>query len=159
MTEYKGNPTCGTDLLSIYLEDNCNIKLQFQDIEFIKLVRVWDTWTWVNDKNGNIACQLNDLLSIYGRNDFIEHCLNLLSNNLDFPKFSEIDIALLNYYDKHRENYIKNCLKNLDFATIKGYTCGIVFADEFTSIIGNRICSTKEGIDVAISICFVKNLK
>lgn len=152
MTEYKGDLTCGTDLLSIYLEKNCNIKLQSQDIEFIKLVRGWDTWTWVNDKNGLLSCQLNDLLSIYGRNDFIDHCLNLLSNNLDFPKYSDIDIALLNYHNSRRSNYIKQCLENIDFATIKGYTCGIVFADEFTSIIGNRICSTKNGIDIAMII-------
>lgn len=152
MTEYKGVPTCGTDLLSIYLCDTYNITLQPQEIQFIKLVRSWDTWAWVDEDDGYIACQLNDLLSLKSRNEFITDCLEQLEKYDTFPEFSTIDAALLAIHEKRRANYIQSSSNRITFKDIGGYTCGIVFADEFVSILGNSLCTNNEHIDIAVMV-------
>lgn len=156
-----GVPTSGTGMLydffksvnvydeSIYTPDEILLISMFVD-----RVRDWDTWRWKTVYDGTVygsECkQLNDLLSIYGRDDFVEWVLRRFDPVFacgKFPAFSSNDAIHLqrlqseieNYINKKDKEMIELCNTLVTPTEIIYHPYGVVFADRYTSELGDAL--------------------
>lgn len=151
---------------------------------FVDIVRDYDTWRWKELGDEGIVCKhVNDLFYIYGREKFIEWVMDQLTksepelktlhgeifaildpNNTDqlrepyitFPRFTDMDNVLLEQKQKDIDRYIEK--KDKQIITVKdqfGYSCGVVFAEQYFSELGNRLCELHPDLDYVamIDIC------
>lgn len=160
--------TCGTELFWNHLDHYsyfdklpiCNLK---NLADFVEIVRNYDTWRWKEElgEEGLICKQVNDLLDIYGREEFIDWALKGIlgigsaeTPMLDvFPRFSEIDLKLLEQKQKDIDIYVAEKDKQLQIATDQfGKTFGWVFAERYFSELGNRLCELHEELSYVAMI-------
>ena len=151
---------------------------------FVDIVRDYDTWRWKElGDEGTVCKQVNDLFHIYGREKFIEWVMDQLTksepelktlhgeifaildpNNTDqlrepyitFPRFTDMDNVLLDQKQKDIDCYIEKKDKHL--VTMKdqfGYSCGVVFAEQYFNELGNRLCEMHPELDYVaiIDVC------
>lgn len=128
---------CGTYLLYEYLEAMTDIKETNKSfLEFVELVRQYDTWEW--DLNNNIKPkQLNDLFKIKNRFEFIEDILSNIYKGL--PLLSEADQLVINVRQKDEDKYIRIKSKQLMPYKLDDLSLGVVFADNYLSILGSKL--------------------
>jgi oligoribonuclease NrnB/cAMP/cGMP phosphodiesterase (DHH superfamily) len=143
---------CATSLIKDLYKTKIGSKTT---IRLIEAVRLYDTWDWKNQKDANpVRCQeaqrLNLLLETYGRDIFIKHLTESLSNNY---LISSEDKIFCNTLKQRMDEYIKNHFKDvqytelkIDNATIKA---GIVLATNHQSELGNYILENSN-VDIAI---------
>lgn len=160
-TDLGGMKTSGTDLfndyliLEGYLNKTMLNKTLFDNINrFVQIVRDYDTWRWKELGDDGIICkQLNDLFHIYGREEFINwsinqiYELNYLTPLQKFPYFGEKELALLEQKQREIDRYIEEKNEQLFTSPMCGKVCGFVFAERFTSELGNRLCEMHPEID------------
>ena len=142
--------TSGTELFAMHLFENklfdhCNTKTISNIERFVQIVRDYDTWRWKELGEEGIVCkQVNNLFYIYGREDFIDWTLKRLKyygSYPAFPSFKEEDYLLLEQKQKDIDRYIEKKDKHLMARTDAfGYTYGVVFAEQYFSELGNRLC-------------------
>ena len=158
----------GTSLFYNYLVRNgffdhhiMNDRVMGNICRFVEIVRDYDTWRWKElGEEGLICKQVNDLLDIYGREEFIDWAIReifgtfVLSPVLDeFPHFSEKDLALLDQKQKDIDIYVAEKDKQLEVATDQfGKAFGYVFAERYFSELGNRLCETHSEIEYVAMI-------
>lgn len=158
----------GTALFYNYLVRNgffdhhiMNDRVMGNICRFVEIVRDYDTWRWKELGDEGIVCkQVNDLLDIYGREEFIDWAIReifgtfALSPALDvFPRFSEIDLKLLEQKQKDIDSYVTEKDKQLQVATDQfGNTFGWVFAERYFSELGNRLCELREELSYVAMI-------
>ena len=144
---------CGTDLLfeellSRGLLDNYGLSV----MDFVELVRKYDTWEWKTVYKDETPDKLNSLLYIYTRDVFVTRIIdNLLWNNWDF-EFTKEDISHLQIDSIKRKNYFKMKEKNIRILPIEGYTAGVVFAEQYVSELGNYLSEQHPEFDFIIII-------
>ena len=150
--------TSGTKLFCDYLwpyewSDKYTPEIRTEIINFVQIVRDYDTWRWKELGEKGIVCkQVNDLFYIYGRDKFIEWTLNHFYNSISplhtFPYFSETDRLLLNNKQKDIDRYVEEKDKSLARVEDKDHRWfGLVFADRYISELGNRLCEENPGLD------------
>lgn len=155
--ELDGKKTSGTELFYWYLHDYSYLK-KFNDTRknniksFVQIVRDYDTWRWKELGEEGVVCkQVNDLFYIYGREVFIEWALRRLKyygSYPEFPSFDETDELLLTQKQKDIDRYIEKKDKQLTVSTDTfGYTYGVVFAEQYFSELGNRLCELHPELD------------
>lgn len=150
-----GDKTCGTELFYSYLKNNYDdfrhsLTLQ----QFVRYVTYYDTWVWQNNgADGDMAKKLNDLLYIYGRDSFIYKMLNYLSKSNVKYSLSSIDEVVLSIRDREIQDYIDAKDKQLKIVKVAEYTVGVVFAERFTSQLGNELCRRHSEIEFVAMIC------
>ena len=147
---------------------DCNRNKLINIIRFVEIVRNYDTWRWKElDEEGLVCKQVNDLLDIYGREEFIDWTLKGIlgigsaeTPMLDvFPRFSEIDLKLLEQKQKDIDRYVAEKDKQLRVATDQfGKTFGWVFAERYFSELGNRLCELHPEIEYVVMIDISKGL-
>lgn len=160
-----GFKTCGTELFCRHLiETGCfkGIKLEAaknRDL-FVQIVRDYDTWRWKELGEEGVVCkQVNDLFYIYGREEFIDWTLRRLkfySSYPEFPSFRDEDLLLLEQKQKDIDRYVEKKDKQLMVRTDAfGYTYGVIFAEQYFSELGNRLCEQHPELDYVamIDIC------
>ena len=150
-----GAKTCGTELFYNYLKNN---QAGFIDTpvlqQFVKYVNYYDTWVWQNNgADGDMAKKLNDLLYIYGRYTFIYKMLHYLSKSVVKYSLSSIDRVVTDVRDREIQEYIDAKDKQLKIVKVEEYTVGVVFAERFTSQLGNELCRRHSEIDFVAMIC------
>lgn len=150
-----GDRTCGTELFYNYLKHD---QAYFTDTatlhQFVKYVTYYDTWVWQNKgADGDMAKKLNELLYIYDRDIFIYKMLNYLSKSEVKYSLSSIDSVVLSVRDNEIQNYINVKNKQLKILKVDEYTVGVVFAERFTSQLGNELCRRHPEIDFVAMIC------
>ena len=111
---------------------------------FVEIVRDYDTWRWKEVGEEGIICkQVNDLFDIYGREEFIEYIIDSIYFDIDnvFPLICGTPLALLEQKQKDIDRYIEKKDKQL-FTRIDsfGNEYGVVFAEQYFSELGNRLC-------------------
>lgn len=146
--------TSGTELYYLYLDHKGMLnKYDKQCLRrFVDMVTDWDTWRWSNKgKFGELSKKLNDLLYLYGRDNFISRCIDdiMLSK---FPNFTSLDNTILDIEQRRINEYIS--LKNSQMTKqyVFGKYCGIVFADKYFSELGNSLCKLNPDIDFVTMI-------
>lgn len=160
--------TSGTELFWLYLVHNG----YFDELSesradavknisrFVEIVRDYDTWRWKEElgEEGLICKQINDLLYINGREFFINWIISCITiDDPDkFPLLYGEQLALLIQKQKDIDRYIEK--KDKQIITIKdqfGHSCGVVFAEQYFSELGNRLCELHPDLDYVamIDIC------
>jgi oligoribonuclease NrnB/cAMP/cGMP phosphodiesterase (DHH superfamily) len=123
--------------------------------DFVEVIKRYDTWLWKTKYNDIQPKQLNDLLYIYGREDFIKEFICRLENHKEFL-FSETDYLLLKLEARKIQEYIEKKNKNMTKHTLnlnnKLYAVGVVFAENYLSELGNKLCELNDDIDFAMII-------
>ena len=139
--------TSGTELYYKWLiDENC---LEKSDVlgRFVEIVRNYDTWRWAALGEEGIICkQINDLLYLYGRDNFINWCITEINKNI-FPKFEEKENLILSIKQKEIDDYVEEKNKQLFISSLCGKTCGFIFAEKYFSELGNRLCNLHPEID------------
>ena len=163
----------GTSIFFDYLAScdcfkDCNRNKLMNIIRFVEIVRNYDTWRWKELGEEGLLCkQVNDLLDIYGREEFIEWALKGIlgigsaeTPILDvFPRFSEIDLKLLEQKQKDIDRYVAEKDKQLQIATDQfGKAFGWMFAEQYFSELGNRLCELHPEIEYVAMIDISKGL-
>lgn len=153
--------TCGTELFWNYLDRHGYFDDALYDkfhniITFTEIVRDYDTWRWKELGEKGIVCkQLNDLLDIYGREDFIDYMIDSIcadSREL-FPHIFGTAQALLEQKQKDIDIYVAEKDKQLQIATDQfGKAFGWVFAERYFSELGNRLCELHEELSYVAMI-------
>ena len=105
--------------------------------EYTELVRLNDTWDWAKTNNLD-ANKLNDLLNILGRDEYIETYTKYFKENKQF-KFTDNQLYLLEVEQKRIQRYMEEAEKTMFHATLCGHPCGIVFAEQHRSLLGNYL--------------------
>ena len=147
--------TSGTFILYRYLY-NDNISTTFCRIKnFADLVRQYDTWIWNRD-NFITPKELNDLFYLYGFDRFINKILDYMNGNCDL--FSDTDKFILELKKEEINKYIESKEKELIVKEYQGYKCGIVFAEQHISVLGNELCKRNDDIDLCIIVTNGKTL-
>ena len=119
---------------------------------FAELVRDYDTWRWSElGEDGVICKQVNDLLYLYGRDDFIHWCISEIRGEI-FPLLSAKDEVVLKIKQDEIDRYIKEKNETMFTSPMGGKVCGFVFADRFVSELGNRLCKMHPEIDFVAMI-------
>lgn len=139
----------GTELFAMHLFENEQFDHYDSNVianiyRFVEIVRDYDTWRWKELGNDGIVCkQVNDLLHIYGRDEFIEYIIDSIYFDIDnvFPLICGTPLALLEQKQKDINRYIEKKDKQL-FTQIDrfGNEYGVVFAEQYFSELGNRLC-------------------
>lgn len=134
--------TCGTKLLFDQLKvGNENPAICY----FVELVRKYDTWEWKDKYNDEIPKQLNDLMYMIGREEFIKDMVYKTKSNEVL--FDNLYCKLLDLRQNEIDRYIEKKEKNIVVKNILGYKAGIVFADNFISELGNKLSGLHPELD------------
>ncbi len=119
---------------------------------FADLVRNYDTWRWSElGEDGVICKQVNDLLYLYGRDDFIHWCISEIHDEV-FPRLYAKDEVVLKIKQDEIDRYIEEKNETMFTSLMCGRVCGFVFADRFVSELGNRLCKMHPEIDFVAMI-------
>lgn len=150
--ETSGLKTCGTELYYKWLVDNGYLHKTYILDRFVEIVRDYDTWRWSTlGENGVICKEINDLLGLYGRDEFITWCLSEIHDGI-FPRLYAADKLVLDIKQREIDEYIETKSKRLFTAILCGRVCGFIFADRFLNELGNTICSDHPEIDFVAMI-------
>lgn len=137
-TNDDGVNECGTSLFYKYLCKQYPETFEKESIkDYTELVRLNDTWDWAKTNNKE-ATKLSDLLSILGRDEFIETYYNFLKNNDTFY-FTPNQEYILAIEEKRIQRYMEETEKTMFHATLCDHPCGIVFAEQHRSLLGNYL--------------------
>ena len=146
-----GQKTSGTSLFAQYLERVETLSRPLPALinrmssiySFSEQVRRWDTWDWKDVYGGApYPKQLNNLLYLIGRQDFVSRW----SSNLDL-NFSEGESLVLSIEEANIEKYIEKVGKTIIVKEIAGYTAGVVFAESYSSELGNVLAESNPDLD------------
>lgn len=146
MNNKKGLQTCGTELFHEYLIAHKYLKEDVKD--FVKLVTNYDTWRWTEIGNmGLISKKMNDLLYLYGRDEFVKWCLDKFKSRKSFLRFDKEDELLLQFNQKEIDKYIDSKEKEMIISCDGEYKYGVVFAEKYFSELGNELCTRNPNLD------------
>ena len=130
---------CGTSLFYKYL---CEVEPEVFDnpalATYTELVRLNDTWDWAKTNNTD-ATKLGDMLNILGREEYIETYYNFFKDEKTEFYFTDNQKYLLDVEEKRIKRYLDEAEKTMFHATLCGRPCGIVFAEQHRSLLGNYL--------------------
>jgi oligoribonuclease NrnB/cAMP/cGMP phosphodiesterase (DHH superfamily) len=153
-TTLDGEKTSGTELFYEYLCDNhiLDVFSAWADntMNFVQIVKKYDTWLWKEKYNDDTPKKWNDLLYIYGRERFIEKIREKLDNNTTMLDMT--DITLLELNQEKIDRYINDKSKLVIEKEIQGYKAGIVFAEMYHSELGNTLAERNPQLDFIVLI-------
>ncbi|MGL5710454.1 MAG: hypothetical protein ACRCW9_06415 [Cetobacterium sp.] len=119
-------------------------------VEFVELVRAWDTWDWFVNGIGR-ANQLNDLIGIYGFKKFVELTNEKLKENKEFFEFNKTDLMLLEINESKYQSIKKKHLTNMSKHKFDDLKYGLIIGSEFISRVANEICLETPDIDFVVA--------
>lgn len=139
---------------------------------FVEKVRRYDTWEWKDKYNDIEAKQLNRLFYLIGEDLFMERyyytfCEARKDVSVTFSEgkwlemFSEFDKGILDVDEYRFRNYFMKKAKELIIREIqvgdKLLHYGMVFADQYHSELGNKLCETYKSIDFVMLVDVANN--
>lgn len=159
VSEYDGElgfKTCGTELFYKHLTSYGYLKDTEKYRTFVWTVTMYDTWMWkeLNEYDGQMVKDLNDLLYILGREEFIARCIRRKNGKGDDAMViaSKDEDMLLDIRQKEIDAYINKKDKETFVMCLLGKNAMIVFADRFVSELGNTLCERYPEWDLAVII-------
>jgi len=112
------------------------------------MIRKYDTWLWKTKYQDRKPKELNDLLYIYGRKRFLDTMIDKVINGDSL--FSKGDRLLLDLQQEKIDHYVENKSRSLKVIQLDGLQCGVVFAEQFQSELGNRLSELNSKLDCII---------
>lgn len=167
--ELNGRLTCGAELVleyckqsgfKPYKKNTSNACLATGDSdskkvtldEFVELTRRYDTWEWNTKYNDTVAKELNDLLFLIGVTKFKTIFTSRIVGSDKFELFDIKDRTLLEQRQEEIDEYIKKMKTRIYPATIQGFSAGVVFAENFTSELGNKLAEMNPEYDFILIV-------
>ena len=139
-----GFKTCGTELFYKHLMEFEYLKDTERYRTFVWAVTAYDTWNWKSMKpeEGKIIKELNDLLYILGRDEFVARCIRRRKVKGDDSMIvaSKDERLILDKRQKEIDDYIKSKDYQMHIVRTINMNVGVVFADRFISELGNNLC-------------------
>jgi uncharacterized protein len=127
--------TSGVSLLYQYLSSqDQSLKMAEEFVEFIRLYDTWE-WTVVKDERPN---DLNSLLTIYGRDRFVDQMFSRLFIYNKFY-FTDQERLLLTLHKEKIQEYVKHKEKSMHVLDIFDYKAGVVFAEQFINDVAHHL--------------------
>lgn len=154
-----GRMECGTSLFYKYLKSvYSNSMLNNEAVsEYVELVRKNDTWDFLST-NEEKAKKLGMLFSLYKRERYIDSMVINLKNNIT-SLFTPEEEYLLSIEQDRMNDYIQSKIDKVYFGKINGYRVGIVFAENYRSVLGNYLSKYyKDKIDFVIIINMARSI-
>jgi oligoribonuclease NrnB/cAMP/cGMP phosphodiesterase (DHH superfamily) len=145
--------TCGTKLFYDYLRKNSEKGKPIKQTcvrKFVDTVRKYDTWQW-KAENDTTPKLWNDLLYIIGREEFTESISYRLEYDHKF-EFSDFDRKILDLRQRKIDSYVKAKDKQIIVKDILGHKAGVVFGEQFSSELGNRLCDMHPELEFIVII-------
>lgn len=137
-TNEEGVNECATSLFYKYLNNQYPQIFNTNALQtYTELVRLSDTWDWVKTNNQD-ANKLSDLLNILGREEYIQTFTQFFKEHTEF-QFSDNQLYLLEVEEKRVKRYLEETEKTMFHANLCGHPCGIVFAEQHRSLLGNYL--------------------
>jgi len=149
-----GRKTSGTELFYDYLVREKFLKTNNRIIDFVELIRSYDTWDWQSDKN-LMAKDLTTLFNILGTTLFINYFTKDLIKEENFI-FSNEHQFLIDLKEKEINEVIMKCNNAMIKIDFENLIAGVVFSDRYSSLIGSYLSSNQE-IDFAMVIKMNEN--
>lgn len=152
-TNENGVNECATSLFYKYLIHTYPEDFDLYSIaEYTELVRLSDTWDWAKTNNQK-AQDLAELHGILGREKYIDYFVNYLKDNNNHFDFSPEHKYLIEVEKDRTQRYLEESEKTMFHAILNDKKCGIVFAENHRSLLGNYLCEKyKHSIDYVIII-------
>lgn len=148
---HPANPkTCGTELYYDWLIIHEVLPYLDRFQRFVDIVRDYDTWVWPNlGDRGLVSKQFNDLLGLYGRDDFIDWMIGLVAAGGIEETFimPPTEHALLDVNQHQIDKYIEMKDKQLNAYKLFGMYFGVVFAERYFSELGNKLSERHPELD------------
>lgn len=116
----------------------------------VEIVRLADTWAFV-EENKEPNFNLVDFLSILGIDNYIEYFYNFILKNDEFY-LEEKYKFLFEIENKRKLNYIDSKEKQMIKVYIEPYNVGVVFAENYRSLLGNELSRRHTELDFIIII-------
>lgn len=136
----------GTSLYYYYLCQHYRNKklLNKATSELVELVRLLDTWQW--EKENVVAAKwLGGLLSILGKEEYINYFYNYLQEHDTFQYEDKLRY-LLEVEDRKIEDYILAKEKEIIPIKLQNHPVGVVFAEQYRSIVGKSLAKKYQDI-------------
>lgn len=116
--------------------------------EYVAMVTSYDTWAW--EARGDMMPKyLNHLMGIYGAELFQE---NLKKSILEGDSvLTQSDLTMARAEEARQNKYLRTKLEDVVEMEVLGHSFGVVFAEQYKSELGNRMCLEYD-IDVAAII-------
>lgn len=140
---------CGTSIFYKYLKKMYNISKGNVD-EYVNHVLNYDLWLW-QDKNDLLAKNLNMLISIYGKEEYIKVMSDRLKESNTF-KLDDFELRYLDLQQNVINDYILKKESELIRIKYDNYIAGLVFASRYKSELGNVLCTKYTDLDFIIMI-------
>lgn len=146
----QGLKYCGT---SLFYKKLLSLDVPFKEkllsplvVSFVEKIRRYDVWDWqaLNDVE---AKQLDDLLSILGKERFMEYWINRLEKDHGSFSFDETQTLLLELRQNEINQYIESRNEEIIVKEVSGYQAGIVFANRYQSELGNQLALLHPELD------------
>ena len=149
-----GRMACGASIYYEYLTTVGYIQSRAFIDEVVELTRLYDTWEW-KEYGINDAKDLNTLVEMYGREEFIAHiyqgCLYHINDN-QVAVFNETDNLLIQLRNQNYQSYKFRKGKCLRPLRIYGYLLGVVHAEQYVSELGNDLAEENPQYDIIAMI-------
>lgn len=133
---------------------------------FVEKVRRYDCWEWKDKYNDLEALDLNTLFFLIGRDKFVNQFLNKFLG-LDIcivregswkDMFDDTDKMVIKIENDKKESYINKKEKQMFQTKLLGLPVGVVFAEQYTSELGN-VLAERNGKLAYIVIIDIGNSK
>lgn len=141
---------CGT---SLFYKELLTLDVPFKEkllnplvVSFVEKIRRYDVWDW-QPLNDIEAKQLDDLLSILGKDRFMDYWLKRLEEDHGHFYFDDIQTLLLELRQNEINQYIESRNEEIIVKEIAGYQTGIVFANRYQSELGNQLALLHPELD------------
>lgn len=147
--------TSGTELYYNWLINHGCLNKDGNLDRFVEIVRDYDTWRWSQLGEKGIICkQINYLLYLYGRERFVNWCIGKIKFDSfsKFPNLSDTEKLVLEIKQREIDKYIEEKNKQIIFLELCGKQCGFVFAENYFSELGNKLCKMNPNIDLIAMI-------
>ena len=148
--KYKNKLTCGAELFYNYLlKKNLISSRHF----FVEQVRLYDTWDWTKFNN-DTPKYLNDLLYVKGISEFVDMYVDRLKRHdvSALTIFNGDDLKMLAYEQKQIDNYLNKKCASATEIIFANHKCMLSFADRYQSILGNKMCTLKDDVNMAVLV-------
>ena len=156
VNDANGVKTSGTMMYYNWLVDHGYLCRTTALDAFVEIVRDYDTWRWTDSASRyGVKCKyVNDLLDLYGRDDFIKWVSDqsIYNDHSRFPRFDDGDLAVLRMNQKLIDNYIAEKEQQMVRLVCFCMPCGVVFVDKYINDVGNTICKMHPEIDFIILV-------
>ena len=147
----------GTALLYFNILDYCIPERHTKHVlllnayDFVETVRRYDTWEWKTKYDDVLPKQVNDLMSILGRDSFINNVTTQLIMLREY-RLTQQDLNLLKNNQAKIDKYIEKKNQTLIVKNVLGHQAGVVFAKQYHSELGNTLAELHPEVDFIMII-------